>query len=86
MILGVYVLEVTPGSPADLAGLRGTDSEDGIPLGGDLIIAIDDQEVQNFEDFMGYLLTYKNPGDDVVISAIRNGKVLEFEVRLGDRP
>ncbi|HDD61589.1 MAG TPA: trypsin-like serine protease [Chloroflexi bacterium] len=83
---GVYVLEVTPGSPADRAGLRGKDSEEGIPLGGDLIIAIDDLEVQNFEDFMGYLLTYKKPGDEVVISAIRDGKVLEFEVRLGERP
>jgi len=51
-----------------------------------LIIAIDDLEVQNFEDFMGYLLTYKKPGDEVVISAIRDGKVLEFEVRLGERP
>jgi len=83
---GVYVLEVTPGSPADLAGLRGSDSEEGVPLGGDLIIAIDDQDVQNFEDFMGYLLTYKKPGDEVIISAIRDGEVLEFEVLLGDRP
>ena len=83
---GVYVLEVTPGSPADRAGLRGSDVEGDIPLGGDLIIAIDGQEVQNFEDFMGYLLTYKNPGDEVIISAIRDGKVLEFEVRLAERP
>jgi len=83
---GVYVLEVTPGSPADRAGLKGADSEVGVPLGGDLIIAIDDLEVQNFEDFMGYLLTYKKPGDEVVISAIRDGKVLEFEVMLGERP
>ena len=83
---GVYILEVTPGSPADRAGLRGTDEEGDIPLGGDLITAIDGLEVQNFEDFMGYLLTYKNPGDVVVISAIRDGKVLEFEVRLAKRP
>jgi len=83
---GVYILEVTPGSPADRAGLRGSDVEGDLPLGGDLIIAIDDLEVQNFEDFMGYLLTYKNPDDDVVISAIRDGEVLEFEVRLAKRP
>ncbi len=83
---GVYILEVTPGSPADRAGLRGTDVEGVIPLGGDLIIGIDDLEVQNFQDFMGYLLTYKNPGDDVVITAIRDGEVLEFEVRLEGRP
>ncbi len=84
---GVYVLEVTPGSPADRAGLKGTDGDEGeVPLGGDLIIAIDDLEVQNFEDFMGYLLTYKNPGDDVIISAIRDGEILEFEVSLAKRP
>lgn len=84
---GVYILEVTPGSPADEAGLRGTDAGEGeVPLGGDLIIAIDGQEVQNFEDFMGYLLTYKKPGDEVVISAIRDGEIMEFEVRLAERP
>ena len=83
---GVYILEVTPGSPADRAGLRGTNVEGDIPLGGDLIIAIDDLEVQDFQDFMGYLLTYKNPGDVVTITAIRDGKVLEFEVRLEGRP
>jgi len=84
---GVYVLEVTPGSPADEAGLRGSEAGEGqVPLGGDLIIAIDDQEVQNFEDFMGYLLTYKKPGDEVVISAIRDGKIMKFEVRLDERP
>jgi len=84
---GVYVLEVTPGSPADEAGLRGSEASEGqVPLGGDLIIAIDDQEVQNFEDFMGYLLTYKKPGDEVVISAIRDGKIMKFEVRLDERP
>ena len=83
---GVYILEVTPGSPADRAGLRGTNVEGDIPLGGDLIIAIDDLEVQDFQDFMGYLLTYKNPGDVVTITAIRDGKFLEFEVALEGRP
>jgi S1-C subfamily serine protease len=83
---GVYILEVTQGSPADRAGLRGTNVEGDIRLGGDLIIGIDDLEVQDFQDFMGYLLTYKNPGDVVTITAIRDGKVLEFEVRLEGRP
>ncbi len=83
---GVYILDVNPGSPADLAGLMGAAGDSEIPLGGDLIVKIDDLEVKNFEDFMGYLLTYKKPGDTVVISAIRDGKILEFDVRLGKRP
>ncbi len=56
------------------------------PKGGDLIIAIDDQEVNDFEDFMGYLLTYKKPGDSVTILAIRDGETLEFELVLESRP
>ena len=54
---GVYVLEVTPDSPADKAGLVGAEIGEVVPTGGDLIIGIDDQRVENFEDFMGYLLT-----------------------------
>jgi len=80
---GVYILEVTPGSPADKAGLLGaqTDSK-----GGDLIIAIDDKPVNNFEEFMGYLLTYKKPGDSVTIQAIRGDKTIEFDLVLEKRP
>ena len=83
---GVYILDVTPGSPADMAGLVGADSETDLPTGGDLIIAIDDQKVHNFEDFMGYLLTYKKPGDLVTILVIRDGETLEFDLVLGKRP
>jgi len=83
---GVYILEVTPGSPADKAGLIGAVTAPTHPKGGDLIIAIDDQKVYDFEDFMGYLLTYKNPGDSVTILAIRDGETLEFDLILGSRP
>ena len=83
---GVYVLEVSPGSPADDAGLIGADNNTTDPSGGDLIIGIDDQEVHNFEDFMGYLLTYKNPGDQVTIVLIRDSKTLELELTLEKRP
>lgn len=83
---GVYILEVTPGSPAEKAGLVGVDPNSTLPKGGDLIIAIDDQQVDNFEDFMGYLLTYKKPGDDVTILVIRESETLEFDLVLGRRP
>jgi 2-alkenal reductase len=83
---GVYILEVTPGSPAAKAGLVGANNGSDLPTGGDLIIAIDDQQVNNFDDFMGYLLTYKKPGDEVVIQVIRDGESLEFELVLEKRP
>ncbi len=83
---GVYILEVTPGSPADKAGLVGADGEANLPTGGDLITAIDGQEVNDFADFMGYLLTYKKPGDSVTLTIIRDGKTLEVDLVLGERP
>lgn len=83
---GVYVLEVTPGSPADQAGLVGADSGTTVPTGGDLIIAIDGQPVNDFAEFMGYLLTYKEPGETVVITAIRDGEELELDLVLEKRP
>ena len=83
---GVYILEVTPGSPADDAGLIGADNNTTDPSGGDLIIGIDDQQVHNFEDFMGYLLTYKKPGDQVTIMLIRDNETLEMELTLEKRP
>ncbi len=83
---GVYVLEVSEGSPADKAGLIGAENTSTSPKGGDLIIAIDGREVQTFDDFMGYLLTYKNPGDTVVISILRNGETLDLDLVLDKRP
>ncbi len=83
---GFYVLEVTPGSPADKAGLVGAEIREDAAKGGDLIIAIDDKQVNNFADFMGYLLTYKKPGDQVNILVIRENETLEFELTLEKRP
>ena len=51
---GLLIIQVTPGGSADMAGLRaGTDraylGNTPIMLGGDLIIAIDDQKVQDLK-------------------------------------
>jgi 2-alkenal reductase len=83
---GVYILEITPDSPAEKAGLIGASNGSELPTGGDLIIAIDDQKVNNFDDFMGYLLTYKKPGDEVDIQVVRDGETLEFTLTLEKRP
>lgn len=83
---GVYITEVTPGSPADLAGLMGSDPDSLLPLGGDLIISIDGLPVNDFAEFMGYLLTYKNPGDEVEITVIRGGEEIDINLILSERP
>ncbi len=86
---GVYVHVVTPGSPADIAGLRGgtqSTSIAGLSAGGDLLIAIDGQELQTFSDMLNYLFANKSPGDKVTFTVLRGDKTIEVELTLDKRP
>lgn len=70
--LGVYVLEITSGSPANVAGLKE----------GDVIVAIDDTEIETMEQLTRELFSYK-PGDQVTISIYRENSKKELELTLG---
>jgi S1-C subfamily serine protease len=86
---GAYLVEVTPGGPADQAGLRaGTQSTviTGLNAGGDLIIATDGTPVRIYADLIAYLMTRKSPGDQVILTIIRDGKQKEVTVTLDKRP
>lgn len=86
---GAYVLTVTPGGPADQAGIKaGTTSSriQGLNAGGDLIVAFDGKPVVTFDDLLSYLLTTKTPGDPVVLTVIRDGQSMDITVTLGARP
>jgi len=88
---GAIVIAVTPDSPADRAGLRGssetvemTGRELGI--GGDVIVAIDDQTVERFEDILVYILRYAEVGQEVQLRIIRDGRRRLVKVQLDERP
>lgn len=86
---GAYVMSVTPGSPADKAGLMGGETSteiSGLYSGGDLIIAIDDQDVYQFGDLLSYLLNHKSPGDTVTLTILRDGQEMQLDLVLGSRP
>jgi S1-C subfamily serine protease len=88
---GVLIVDVTAGSPADQAGIRGTDqnvTSDGqiIPIGGDVITAIDGLPARRMADLVVYMERNTSPGDSVVFDIIRNGKKRSVEVTLGERP
>ncbi len=91
-LLGVYVAEVIPGGPSATAGLQGgevlVESENGGRYrdGGDIIVAIDDQSVQRFEDLVSYLVTRAAPGQEVNLSVLRDGEMIDVGVTLGQRP
>jgi S1-C subfamily serine protease len=86
---GAYVVSVTPGGPADQAGIRGGSkptSINGLQSGGDLITAIDGRPITTFDQLLSYLLTNKSPGDSVVLTILRDGQTQDVTITLGNRP
>jgi S1-C subfamily serine protease len=89
---GAYVTSVTPGGPADKAGLKaGTtpltvQGYTDVNSGGDLIIAMDGQQVFTFDDLVRYLAIHKSPGDQVVLTILRGDQKMDLTVTLGARP
>jgi len=86
---GAYVTNVTPGGPADQAGIRGGNQPtnlERVQAGGDVITAIDGQPVSTFDALLAYLTTNKSPGDTVVLTILRESQTMDVTVTLGARP
>jgi S1-C subfamily serine protease len=84
---GALIVEVTPNSPADKAGLRGgrTQTSDGVAAGGDLIVAIDGKEMRD-EDAVATAVANHRPGDKVDIEYYRGNDKKTVTVELSKRP
>lgn len=84
---GVAVLTVVPGSPADKAGLRG--SNRAVPVGslelqagGDVIIAVDGGSIESAQQ-LSEIITYQSmAGDTLSIAIIRDGTEMSVDVVL----
>ncbi len=85
---GLLIVQVTPGGSADMAGLRGGSERaylgnTPIMLGGDLIVAIDGQRVQD-EDDLVQMMDNHRAGDTVKVTIYRNKKKMDVNVSLGE--
>ena len=88
-MIGVYVTSVTPGGPAEKAGVIGgskSTSLKGILAGGDLIIAVDGQQVKTYDDLIGYLVANKSPGDTITLTVLRGDQKVDLTLTLDKRP
>jgi S1-C subfamily serine protease len=88
---GIIVMNVTSGSPADLAGLRGVTEtvivdDQEVPVGGDVITEVNGVHVITLDDLVVYMERNTHPGDSVVIRIIRDRQELDLTVVLGERP
>jgi S1-C subfamily serine protease len=86
---GVYVTNVTAGGPAAKAGLIAgskSTSLQGILAGGDLIVAVDGQQVKTYDDLIGYLVANKSPGDTITLTVLRGDQKVDLTLTLDKRP
>jgi serine protease Do len=72
---GALVGEVVSGTPAADAGIEH----------GDIITAVDGHHIKTTRDLIDYV-SAKGPHASVTLSVLRNGKPVEREVKLGERP
>jgi S1-C subfamily serine protease len=86
---GAIVSEVTPGGPAEKAGIRGGDEKDieGIPVPiGDVITGIEGETVSSSEDVIEVVNEVK-PGDTLLLTVVTPGeKERRVDVTVGTRP
>ena len=74
-IKGVYIQSVTPGYPAQKAGIKA----------GDIITAFGGAAVESPLDLVSQIIT-RNVGDQVTVSVNRNGQSIELTLIIGEKP
>ncbi|MBZ6495901.1 S1C family serine protease [Natrinema longum] len=87
---GLLVADVVTGGPAD-GWIKPSDdvrytTAGRIPIGGDVILAIDGQELTTQEELGSYLALETRPGDTVDLRVTREGSERTVSLELGSRP
>jgi S1-C subfamily serine protease len=88
---GVVVVDVVNDSPASAAGLRGRQSDvdasgNEVFVGADVIVAINDRTVRDFDDLVTYLARSTGVGETVTLTVLRDGQEETVDVTLAARP
>ena len=88
---GAYLTDILRNGPAQKAGLRGASeisTVDGrqVPVGGDVITAINDVPISSFDDLLVYIALESSPGEEVKLSVLREGKPQTIVLKLEARP
>jgi serine protease Do len=88
---GALVIDVVPNGPAAKAGIQGSTEQATIsgvqtPVGGDVIIAIDGNPVNNFEDVSSYLINNTQAGQTISLTVLRKGSKKTVQLTLGSLP
>jgi len=71
---GVFVTEVTPGTPAEAAGMRQ----------GDIIVSYNNKPVKDGDDLVN-MVSQTPVGSSVPVTVLRDGKPITMTLKIGDR-
>jgi S1-C subfamily serine protease len=87
---GAWLQQVTPGGPADDAGLRGGERQErfqdrAFQVGGDVIVTVAGRRLRDDSDLSEVISTLR-PGQRVRVEIVRDGDRRTVQVRLGERP
>lgn len=94
---GLLIAKLAQGGPAERAGLRGpkvvrerrrqgpfiTESESIDRAAADLIVGVDGKRITTADEFLNAIES-KNPGDEVLLNVVREGRLADVPVRLGE--
>lgn len=87
---GLMVVEVQSGSSAERAGIKGPTQavrygRYQIPVGGDIIVAMDGQKIASRDDY-DRVLNNKNVGERVQVEVMRDGRKVTLTLTLDEGP
>jgi len=97
---GFLIVTVVPGSPAEIAGLKGVSEikiigDKEYPADGDIIVSVDGKEVRKISDILMvrkisdiliHLQEEKSVGDEMILGILRDGEIMHIILALVERP
>ncbi|MSP14165.1 MAG: trypsin-like serine protease [Chloroflexi bacterium] len=88
---GAYIDAIVAGGPAAKGGLKGSSGQATVdnrpvPNGGDIIIQIDNQPVNSFDDLLTYVSLNTSPSKQVQLKLWRNGQQTTVTITMEARP
>ncbi|MGZ5333326.1 MAG: S1C family serine protease [Solirubrobacterales bacterium] len=87
---GALVQQAYQGSPAARAGLKGGQTQatvggQEVLLGGDIVVQVNGKDIQGMDEVV-QAVNEAEPGDELKLTVLRDGKQQDITVRLGERP
>ena len=84
---GILITDIYSGGAAEQAGLNGSYQRMTAPgrvsiTYGDVIIAVDGQPVESYEEMVSYIFNHTEVGQTISVTVLRNGKQLEKDLKL----